>query len=265
MLWDRYLVGRQTLSELSTTYRISRKRIQRYFATIPSCDPILGGVWTPVVVVADATYWGRGYGVVVFRAPRLKCNLWWTEIETETANSYRQGRQFIEAKSIRLAAVVLDGKPGIAEVFQDIPVQICHFHQIAIVRRYLTKRSKLPAAQELLSIVATLPDTDEVTFRTALISWHAKWEPLLAERTVNPNTKRWHYTHKRLRSAYRSLQRHLTNLFTYQRYPELGIPNTTNSLDGTFGHMKHLVEVHRGISRLSRYRIISQFLRKNSN
>jgi len=39
-------------------------------------------------------------------------------------------------------------QPGVREIFSNRPVQMCHFHQVAIVRRYLTSRPKLEAAQE---------------------------------------------------------------------------------------------------------------------
>ena len=174
------------------------------------------------------------------------------------------GRRFLEENRISLSAVVIDGKPGIAGVFEDLPVQICHFHQIAIVRRYLTKKTKLPAARELIELAQTLPRTNEKTFSRNLSLWHAKWKTVLEEKTFNPKTGKSHYTHKRLRSAYRSLLRHLPYLCTYQKYPELKIPNTTNSLDGTFSHLKHLLSVHRGVSKELRYRMISHILCKKT-
>ena len=39
------------------------------------------------------------------------------------------------------------------------------------------------------------------------------------------------------------LTTNLPYLFTYQKYPELAIPNTTNALDGTFAHLKELVNI----------------------
>jgi hypothetical protein len=36
-------------------------------------------------------------------------------------------------------------------------------------------------------------------------------------------TKHWYYTHKKVRSAYMSLERNLPYLFTYQKYPKLNI------------------------------------------
>ena len=72
----------------------------------------------------------------------------------------------------------------------------------------------------------------------------------------------WHYTHKRLRSAYRSLKSNMPYLFTYQRHPELSIPNTTNTLDGLFAHLKDHVRVHRGIKSDIKDKIILDFLAK---
>jgi hypothetical protein len=69
-----------------------------------------------------------------------------------------------------------------------------------------------------------------------------------------------HYTHKRLRSAYRSLRLNLPYLFTYKKYPELNIPNTTNSLDGCFAYLKELLRVHRGSTRSLKNKIIEEVL-----
>lgn len=86
--------------------------------------------------------------------------------------------------------------------------------------------------------------------------------PVPREKTFNPETKRWFYTHKRLRSAYRSLCTNSPFLFTYQRYPELGIPNTTNSLDGTFAHVKDLLRIHRGLTKRRKFKLIDEILSK---
>jgi len=48
--------------------------------------------------------------------------------------------------------------------------------------------------------------TDKESFEGGLELWFTKWESFLNERTTNPETGKYHYTHKRLRSAYRSLK-----------------------------------------------------------
>jgi hypothetical protein len=83
---------------------------------------------------------------------------------------------------------------------------------------------------------------------------------VLHERTWALDGRHWQYTHRRLRSAYRSIQTNLPYLFTYQRHPHLKIPNTTNSLDGYFSKLKQLLNTHRGLTIGRRYRMIQEIL-----
>jgi hypothetical protein len=215
-----------------------------------------------IVIIADMTFIKRTFGVCVFRSPHLKKNLVWRAAKSESADIYHYLRLKLERQGFELLAAVIDGKPGIINVFWDIPVQMCQFHQIAIVTRYLTSRPKLPAGQELRKLVLTLHKSNAEEFSKALNDWHQRWELFLKEKTFNPLTKRWFYTHKRVRSAYRSLNNNLGILFTYQKYPELNIPNTTNSLDGYFSHVKDILGVHRGLKAKRKYRLISEILSK---
>lgn len=67
------------------------------------------------------------------------------------------------------------------------------------------------------------------------------------------------------RSAYLSLKNNLPFLFTYQKCPELKIPNATNSLDGMFTQLKAKLSVHRGLRKDRRYKMISEILRGKEN
>lgn len=212
------------------------------------------------MAIADVTFWGREYGVLVFRAHDLKQNLIWLEVKSETAAVYQEARQILESLGFTFQAIIIDGRPGIRAVFKDISTQICQFHQIKTVNKYLTRRPKLQAAIELRTIALALTKVTEEYFTILLNQWHEKWKDFLKERTVNLETGKWFYTHKRIRSAYRSLKTNLPYLFTYQKYPELNIPNTTNSLDGSFSHLKELIGIHRGLSQQRRWRLIQEFL-----
>lgn len=101
----------------------------------------------------------------------------------------------------------------------------------------------------------------EKEFTELLNKWYEKWEYFLEEKSINLETGKLHFTHKRLRSAFRSLKTNLPYLFTYQKYPELKIPNTTNSLDGTFSYFKTLLRIHRGMSKKKRYKVICEILK----
>lgn len=215
----------------------------------------------PIVIVADVTFFNRGYGIIVVREPNLKKNIYWKEVSAENPEIYWQARSQIEQQGFTLKAAVLDGKRGVKEVFSDLPVQMCQFHQVAIINRYLTRKPKLEAGKELRSIALFLTTGNEKEFTALLDNWYEKWKEFLKERSINLETQRLNYTHKRLRSAYRSLKTNLPYLFTYQKYPELKIPNTTNSLDGTFSYFKTLLRIHRGMSKAKRYKAICEILK----
>ena len=217
--------------------------------------------------MADVTFFGRGYGILVFRSQELKQNLYWTEVNAETRAVYREGRQMLEKLGFTFDAIVLDGRTGIKSVFSDIPVQMCQFHQIQTIIRYLTRKPKLEAGIQLRLIALGLSSKDmtEQIFSQLLQEWHERWNGFLKERTMNLDGQHWQYTHRRIRAAYRSLKTNLPDLFTFQRYPELNIPNTTNSLDGSFSHLKELLKVHRGLKRHRRWKLIREILAQSKH
>jgi hypothetical protein len=200
----------------------------------------------------------------VFRSHDLKKHIWWHEVEGERMSHYRYGRAILEEKGWAFLAAVVDGRRGFLKVFSDIPVQICQFHQIKQVTKYLTRKPKTEAGRELRTLVLMLTKTDEATFTKALEEWYAKYGGFIEEKTVSEflsGKKKWYYTHKNVRSAYRSLKTNLPHLFTYLKYPELNMPNTTNDLDGSFSSLKKKLGVHHGLRRDRRYKVISQLLK----
>jgi len=217
----------------------------------------------PIVAIADVTFFKRNFGVCVIRAPHFKTNIYAQEVQTESVDAYRQGRINLEELGYTIKAIVLDGRPGVRQLFSDIPIQMCHFHQKQIITRYLTNNPKLEAGIELKKITDALCKTNERDFTDAINNWHQKWSSFLKERTTDPLAGNWFYTHKRLRSAYRSLKINLPYLFTYQKYSEFNIPNTTNSLDGCFAYLKELVRVHRGINKTLKRKIVQEILTKS--
>lgn len=215
-----------------------------------------------IIAVTDTTFFGRGYGILVVRCPRLKKNLHFHEVQSETPEEYLKARTDLEAQGFTIEGAVIDGKRGVLRIFSDVPVQMCQFHQIAIVRRYLTSRPKLEAGIELRAITLALPTLTQKVLTELLNLWFDRWAEFLKERTYTEDRKHWQYTHRRIRAAYRSLKTNLPYLYTYQKYPHLKIANTTNSLDGSFSHLKDLLRLHRGLNRQRRWRIIQEILAK---
>lgn len=101
----------------------------------------------------DTTYWGRGFGVMLFKDALTKENLLKYYVKNETNALYVQGINELKSLGFEVVGIVCDGRKGLIQSFENIPVQMCQFHQSAIIRRYLTKKPKLKAAQELMEVV----------------------------------------------------------------------------------------------------------------
>jgi len=213
---------------------------------------------TPLVI--DAIFFGRSSGVLIFRSPTLKKNLGWWDIESETVEDYEVGVAELRLAGFTITGATVDGRPGVLKRLEamGLPVQMCHFHQIQIVTRYTTRYPRLPAARELRELARLLPETDEASFHYWLEEWHKKWENFLDEKSWDGERKRWRYTHERLRKARRSLTRHLPYLFTYHHHPDM--PNTTNSLDGNFAHLRDKLRIHRGLRWHRKIKLVAELL-----
>lgn len=259
-LLHQYIWQRQTYVDLAEKYGRSKRWVQMKLDE-NTIKQVVKINQKELVIVADTTFFSQSVGLTVFREPNVKKIVWWKQTVSEKAEVYRLGKEHLEKNGFKIKAVVLDGRIGIREVFKAIPTQMCHFHQKRIVTKYLTTRPKLPAGQELRMIAATIPHSNKEKLGKELDDWFLQWQEFLKEKTTDRNTGRWFYTHKRMRSAYRSLITNLPYLYTFQKYPELCIPNTTNCLDGYFNHLKSLLNVHRGLSPKRRMRIAIEILK----
>jgi len=139
---------------------------------------------------------------------------------------------------------------------------MCHFHQQRIVTRYITRNPILKANIELRSIVMKLTKTDKESFSGWLNDWYEKWKDFLKEKTFNLETKKRYYTHRKTRSAYFSLKRNLNYLFTFYDHIELNIPNTNNSIEGYFSYLKKKVNIHNGLRKDRKIKLIFYLLFK---
>jgi hypothetical protein len=257
-LWRAYVWGKQTLVQLAVTHQLSVPTVQKKLdAYIPVHTEQL--IPQKTILVVDTTFWGRHYGVCVFRSVSLKKNLWFSEVTSERMATYHYGRKILESQGWEFSAVVIDGRRGLTTVFAGIPTQICLFHMMKTVTKWLTRTPETVPAQELRLLALTLTKTTEKVFTASLHDWYKRHENFVEEQT-HIHGGRWHYTHGRVRSAYRALLRSVPYLFTYEKYPELHIPKTANSIDGSFSPLKKKVAAHTGLRRDRRFKMIQELL-----
>lgn len=257
--YKRYSHGRQTLSGISQSQgvciRTLRRRFDRYqpVITVPKASA------TPVALTVDATFFGRGDGLMIYRAEQR--NIHWQEIESETLEVLEEGIRHLLQQGWRFSGVTVDGRKGavprLNRLLPGVPVQFCLFHQKAIVRRYLTLHPKSLCGQELRALTAFLGHVSEDIFLDALRDLQDRYADFLKERNELGQFK-----HRRLRSALRSLRSNAPLLFAHQRFPERAIPTTTNSCDGSFAHWKAKVKIHRGLRKDRKAKMIRFLLSK---
>jgi hypothetical protein len=120
-------------------------------------------------VLMDTTYFGRKFGVMVFKDGKSGGILYKQYVKHETNKLYLKGIEEIARRGIKIQSIICDGRKGLLQLFDDIPVQMCNFHQIAIIRRYLTKKPKMQASKELWEHVLLLTKTDKESFEGGLI------------------------------------------------------------------------------------------------
>ncbi len=257
-MWIEYTEGKQTYFQLSAKYNCSAKTIQR---KIDAAKVQRLTTFASVVnVLMDTTYFGRKFGVMVFKDSLTGQILFKQYVQQETNKLYLLGIEEITRRGIKIQAIICDGRRGLLQLFDGIPIQMCNFHQVAIIRRYLTKKPKMQASKQLWELTLLLKQTDKESFEGGLQFWHHKWKDFLNERKVDINGKS-RYVHKRLRSAYRSLKTNLPWLFTWYDNMELNIPNTTNAIDGHFADLKNKLRNHNGLSAARKKKFIDELFK----
>ncbi len=213
-----------------------------------------------VIAEIDATYWGRSFGIVVIKDAYRNKVLWYKFIRGhEKVEDYVEGVNWLKSHGFRIWGIVCDGLKGLFEALRPIPVQMCQFHMISIVRRYLTNKPDLEAARELLSLVKTLARKDEAAFMNELELWHHRYADILKEKSIDTYGKR-RFTRPRLRSAYLSVKRHAPWLWTFEKYGDRSIPNTNAGIESFNSRLKTTMRIHSGITAERRIKLIENFI-----
>jgi len=169
--------------------------------------------------------------------------------------------------------VVCDGQKGLLKAlaicWPDSIIQRCRFHAWLNIKAKLTLHPESKASQELLQIARNLLQVrtkkQARRWKYQLKYWYRKHHKFINERTIKYNPKRgerrWRYTHERLRSAYRQLNKITDNLLqsSYRINPEL--PHTTNHIEGGINsQIRTKLKSHRGMNQTHQMRLVDWYL-----
>ena len=168
---------------------------------------------------------------MVFR--KIGKNISWKYVKTEKLSFYLEEVFRLNKLGFGFKSFTIDGRRGLIRLlqihFNTTPIQMCHFHQVAIVTRYTTKNPRTECGKELRKLILNLKKVSKKDFIQQFENLQKTYKDFLKER----NEKK-QFRHKRLRSAFRSIKANLPYLFTFEDYPELEIPSTINSYERYF-------------------------------
>ena len=122
-----------------------------------------------------------------------------------------------------------------------------------IVTRNVTMKPQTEAGQVILALSKTLTYSDEETFAFRIREFYSKYYSFLNEKTHHPEGG-WSYTHDGVRRTYASMVHWFPYLFNYKKVS--GTPNTTNTCDGHFSHIKDVVRIHRGLHKALKQKML---------
>ena len=255
-----YIEGKQTLRQLALRYDVFERTIRRDLTGMRFVHSI--SKYKDVTVQLDTTYWGRHFGLMVIKDALRNKILWHKYVRNETIAQYIEGISWLKSQGFKIYGAVIDGMRGLAQALYPIPVQMCQFHQILIIRRYLTQEPDLEASVQLLDLVKSITRMDKESFIGAFNEWYEKYKDVLNERVHDKRIKRNTppYMRPRLRSAYLSLRRNMPLLWTFYDHPETGLPNTNNGIEGLFSDLKGKLRVHRGINKDNRKKLLDEYI-----
>ena len=256
-IWFDYVFKKQVIRELVETYNLNKKTLktslENYEVEEKEHAP------RALFVVVDALYFRKRkhsdtWCFVVLRDFKLKENLWWGYGEKEGHTLYQQGRIALEKLGYTILGVTGDGMSCIRKVFNDIPFQICLVHMERIVTRKISHKPQTEAGVVLLALVKTLGHSPSFLWKERFRKYIEQYRDFLNEKTTHPEGN-WSWTHEDLRSATLSLKMFEPYLFTYEIVQDL--PQTTNTLEGHFSHIRDIIRIHRGISNHLLVKVLS--------
>ncbi len=149
----------------------------------------------------------------------------------------------LKSSNYSILSVTIDGRRGyinnIRKLLGNIPIQMCLFHQKAIIRRYITDRPWSQCGMDLRGGLMHLlwkPESHQ-EFIYQFYFLKEKYYGLLHQMNEFGCCK-----HSALRVAFKSIDSNMLYLFTYTDLKNSNIPPTINHLEGLFGRLKERIK-----------------------
>jgi hypothetical protein len=262
-----WVIGRQTLVQISEESGYSVRSLSRYFHAYLSKSPIFSVYPSERVnLLIDGTYFNNDLCLILYRDNTIKFTQlyrltngeWYQELKEDLENLLKLG--------VKIESITCDGHKSLLKAAHEIcshaKIQRCLVHIQRACRIWLTSRPKSQVGLELKRIVSKLHlinnSLDRDYWIVSLVKWHEEHLEFINEKSFNANTDRYWYKHKMIRRSFMTIKKALPNMFHYLDNPR--IPRSTNGLESFFGHLKGHLNVHRGLSTAHKKEFILWYL-----
>lgn len=204
----------------------------------------------------DTSFFGE-LTLTLIRDVLNKENLVWQFGNSEYKKPYLDLFNTVNQHRVEVLGIVTDGRPYFFDMFEDTPVQMCHFHMAKTLAKYITRNPRLEVNKALWGIWHNRDNFNSQSFERILNAWYNSFYKELTETYID-NHGRKLFVKAKTRKAYNSLKRFTPWLFTYQNIRWL--PKTNNSIEGVFSGIKSKVNVHNGLSIGRKMKLIHYLL-----
>jgi len=253
---DMWLGGKDSLSEIAATHRMSRQALSKkfypFFYDVP--EPAIPRDKKMDLLILDATYVHSRY-LCALVAIDDEDNVYWRFAPYESFVSWHAFlKQFSTPK-----VVVMDGQKGLFAVarmlWPEVAIQRCQFHVISFAMQYLGRRPKDEAGKAILDLLYRLKTVKTPSERDKWVTLYKIWEHQY-QKELTARNEQGRFAHQRLRSVRYVMRRALPHLFTYIDHP--GTPNTTNLVEGWVnGAVAEALRLHRGLPLREKRMLVS--------
>lgn len=267
-IWfQSWVLGRQTLKQISISSGYSERTLKRLFKQYLSQSPVFSVRPSEKVnLIIDGTYFSNNLCLVIYRDNSIKYTQLYRLSDGEHYEEMREDIENLLKLGVQIESITCDGHKAllkaIRKVCRHVIIQRCVIHVQRMCRIWLTAKPKSEAGYELKKIVGkihTISNRDQWGYWiVSLVRWHERYESFIKEKSFSIYTKRYWYKHKMVRRAFITIKRALPNMFNYLENPM--IPKSTNGLESFFGHLKSHISIHRGLSKKNRESFIKWYL-----
>ena len=253
--FKKWVQGKMSVEDISTMSGYSTRQLHRWFDEYLDQSP----TWTfkasqPIYLEIDGTYYSDNHCLIAYRASNLKRTIFYRFTTREDDDEIASDLMNIRSMGYQIAGITTDGGDDIIRavkfVFPKVPRQRCVVHVQRECKSFLSRQPRSPEVKSLKGLIADLTNIKTKNDKLWWLKMYDKWveenEEYACEKGTSPNSNQTYFLRNDLRRAYVHLKRAIPNLFTYLDDPDL--PNTTNSIEAFWGHMKDVLGCHRGLS-----------------